>query len=834
MANFNIVLGQMAILLPKFGKILGNIFDSLLSVLTATYPLTTRFVAFLERKTGSLAAFLDVKNATGELTGFFDRAGDIAADFGAFFGGVFSGLGKMIQVNFGPGSPGDELLQWIRKAGEGFANKDLIGLDKYFDGAVDNFITMAKTLGGAIESIVRAGSNPAVKKFWETLDRGSFAFDKVVNNFVESGPAFGDLLRSMTEVRAVLSDAGPVDAFIKTLSVALDGIARFLKSIEPVLQALGPIFGIISATTLLLSLIGKVVLVFGSFFTIIAKGLGAMAGFTAATVAQDVATKGAVASSRAYSTALLATPLGPIIAITAAITALVIGIQALDAAAADAAVAGITQVLDTSTGSILEASRAADILSKTYKDGFLPTQDIKELVGYITTVQEAWGPGKFFLADGEGTRFAKQLDAIGTSLANVAVHDVAKAQSGFRKLRFEMSELSDKEMFTVINEMDDFRESLISQADQLDINIHATDGTIDMQKLLNFAMGDGEYLLRQNAAALDAVAEAEAIVAAEAKRLFDAQVNLNTEFAKQDIEAAGWRNSVSDAYKNVTDQAEKATLSTEKFNKKFLSETMTNLNNALTESAEFSDTMTELRLRGLGDAGLQIIRDAGPQAKALAEALVNATDEEFTRFGAIADAAALKLSTPFQETYQKLIDLWATGKLGKAAADELLGSLSDATTPEALQSVIDSLADIEFEIGLEVETEAADAAMKAFKNKWGDNIAGAIKQSDRTGKPVLKVANGGYISGPGGPRSDMIPAMLSNGEYVVNARATQKNRSLLERINGVKGYADGGLVTPSMGAGISITVNPSPGMDEKALAMAVSRRLAFEMRKGTI
>jgi hypothetical protein len=37
------------------------------------------------------------------------------------------------------------------------------------------------------------------------------------------------------------------------------------------------------------------------------------------------------------------------------------------------------------------------------------------------------------------------------------------------------------------------------------------------------------------------------------------------------------------------------------------------------------------------------------------------------------------------------------------------------------------------------------------------------------------------------------------------------------------------------GAGnIQITVNPSPGMDERELASIISRRLAFEMRKGTV
>lgn len=44
-------------------------------------------------------------------------------------------------------------------------------------------------------------------------------------------------------------------------------------------------------------------------------------------------------------------------------------------------------------------------------------------------------------------------------------------------------------------------------------------------------------------------------------------------------------------------------------------------------------------------------------------------------------------------------------------------------------------------------------------------------------------AQGGYVTGPGGPRTDSIPARLSNGEFVVNADATRANRQLLEAIN---------------------------------------------------
>ncbi len=48
---------------------------------------------------------------------------------------------------------------------------------------------------------------------------------------------------------------------------------------------------------------------------------------------------------------------------------------------------------------------------------------------------------------------------------------------------------------------------------------------------------------------------------------------------------------------------------------------------------------------------------------------------------------------------------------------------------------------------------------------------------------ALNFKDGGYVNGRGGPRSDSVPANLSNGEFVVNARATAGNRALLEAIN---------------------------------------------------
>lgn len=77
--------------------------------------------------------------------------------------------------------------------------------------------------------------------------------------------------------------------------------------------------------------------------------------------------------------------------------------------------------------------------------------------------------------------------------------------------------------------------------------------------------------------------------------------------------------------------------------------------------------------------------------------------------------------------------------------------------------------------------------------------------------PPKKPARGGHVTGAGTGTSDSIPAMISNGEFVVNARATAAYLPLLERINssipafargglsaGIHTFATGGLAGPNL------------------------------------
>lgn len=73
-------------------------------------------------------------------------------------------------------------------------------------------------------------------------------------------------------------------------------------------------------------------------------------------------------------------------------------------------------------------------------------------------------------------------------------------------------------------------------------------------------------------------------------------------------------------------------------------------------------------------------------------------------------------------------------------------------------------------------------------------IVGAVTAANVAS--IAGMADGGLVTGKGGPRQDKELRRLSPGEFVVNARSTAQNRDLLEQINrgGVAGLANGGMV----------------------------------------
>ena len=114
-------------------------------------------------------------------------------------------------------------------------------------------------------------------------------------------------------------------------------------------------------------------------------------------------------------------------------------------------------------------------------------------------------------------------------------------------------------------------------------------------------------------------------------------------------------------------------------------------------------------------------------------------------------------------------------------------------------------------------------------------IVGAVAAANVAS--IAGMADGGLVTGPGGPREDRVLRRLSPGEFVVNARSTAQHRALLEGINrgGIPGLANGGMVGRANAASASVSgarkgsagasLTFSPTVDARGADIAAVKRL---------
>jgi lambda family phage tail tape measure protein len=220
--------------------------------------------------------------------------------------------------------------------------------------------------------------------------------------------------------------------------------------------------------------------------------------------------------------------------------------------------------------------------------------------------------------------------------------------------------------------------------------------------------------------------------------------------------------------------------------------------------------------------------------------------------------ANLALQQGVRESFNAQFKLALLDQTGQTLTNaELMRSGMDATFSDmsnALETFVTTGKFSFSSLASSILSDLAKIALKAAETQ----IFNMVASSFSTGGPVSGVgggtrsfATGGFISGAGTGTSDSIPAMLSNGEYVVTAAATKKYSGLLHAINSGKmaHFASGGAVgsvassstsATSGNTPVSVTVNNNGnggGMDDKdaadlhAMVQAfVDKRLSQKMR----
>ena len=182
------------------------------------------------------------------------QAGEIAKDLGTIFGNTFSGLGGVIKANVGPGSGGQILLDYFKDATANFKDfaTSVSGqseLKAFFKDSAENTKSILEFAGGLVKEFLKLGSDPNTKKFWDTLQGAVQPIGQIFQNLTQGGPAFANLLVTLSQIMAILSEAGGFKIFFDTLNAAAQIFLNVLNNpiVQDVMKVTAKIHGFLLA-----------------------------------------------------------------------------------------------------------------------------------------------------------------------------------------------------------------------------------------------------------------------------------------------------------------------------------------------------------------------------------------------------------------------------------------------------------------------------------------------------------------------------------------------------------------------------------------------------------
>ena len=242
--------------LQLFGDLLGNVLDIFLQITEATAPLLNDFLTFLVDKTDEWSTTLE----ESDLVGFFEEAGDMAADLGEILGNVFGGLGNLIGLTTGPGSAGEELINWLKESTESFENmfaEDPAGGKEFFRDAMVNTRSVFSSIGALLKEILGLADNPNIALTFDKLKEGAPAMGDMLEKMINAGPSFAALIETITQIANEFTDDAQISAFFDTLNTGAERFLEFIKGdgFKRLLDNLGPVFATLSAIGVMFNVI---------------------------------------------------------------------------------------------------------------------------------------------------------------------------------------------------------------------------------------------------------------------------------------------------------------------------------------------------------------------------------------------------------------------------------------------------------------------------------------------------------------------------------------------------------------------------------------------------
>jgi hypothetical protein len=307
-AKLNKVIAQSGKSIQSYAKTLSNIYGSFLTLLVAAEPLINKFNKFIENKTAAFAKYLNLKEASGELTAFFNKAGGIAATLGSIFGNTFGTISNIVKANFAPGGGGYILIEWLDDVTSKWKtfSGSVAGqtkLAQYFKDVANNAKAGVSAVGAYAKELAKAGADPNVGKFFKILEEGAPSLGRLTTELNKGAPSVAKFVKEFIKFGELTATGGAVTAFWETLTVALKAVNTALEvpAIKTFFDVISTIFGVTLALGSILT-----VLTF-AFKTLIGNILIAVRAFGFLIGSERLATintKTLIASIRTFATTL--------------------------------------------------------------------------------------------------------------------------------------------------------------------------------------------------------------------------------------------------------------------------------------------------------------------------------------------------------------------------------------------------------------------------------------------------------------------------------------------------------------------------------------------------
>lgn len=209
-----------------------------------------------------------------------------------------------------------------------------------------------------------------------------------------------------------------------------------------------------------------------------------------------------------------------------------------------------------------------------------------------------------------------------------------------------------------------------------------------------------------------------------------------------------------------------------------------------------------------------IIRNSADGVKLAGEGFAGKVKGDFkTALSGLLKGETDEGKSVFQTFVSRIID-----NMTSSVIDTLSQSLTDSLFGENsfLKDIGSNLAVLGQDIGKSLFDSFSNIDFGSLWTRLTDSFASidfsaitsVLQQGFKFVMSFLGFADGGYVSGPGTGTSDSIPAMLSNGEFVINSKATKAFGPLLHAINSgnFSKFSDGGLVSSSL---VAVPAGPS-------------------------